>query len=79
MPLDEGDKAIIREIAFEVAVILKRELKNARDEAIKIHALECPAKDAIKRWPKQITFLAIGIGIGSGGGVALIIKLFGLV
>jgi hypothetical protein len=48
MALDLGDKAIIREIAYEVAVPLTEKLSSAVKEGmatqVKIHLLECPVR-----------------------------------
>ena len=52
MALDLGDKAIIREIAYEVAVPLTEKLQAAVKDGMKtevrMHALECPRAEEIK-------------------------------
>jgi len=73
--MDEGDKAIIREIAFEAAKVIKEELTNGFKIQLELHAAQCPAKTAISRWPKQVWFLVIGIAVGSSGGVVGLLKL----
>ena len=75
MPLDSGDKTTIREIAFEVSAVIKEELTNGFRLQLELHTAQCPAKKAVEYWPKQIRFLIIGVAIGSGGGVAVLLKL----
>jgi len=75
MPLDEGDRAIVREIAFEAAEVIKSEVIKTLKTELRLHQAECPAIKAIARWPKQMIFLVIGVGLGSGGGVAALLKL----
>lgn len=74
-PLSEGEKAIIREIAFEAAGVIKDELAEHFKTGIRLHQAECPATKAAARWPKQIWFLVIGIAVGSSGGVVGLLKL----
>ena len=62
--LNEGDKAIVREIAFEVAGVLKDELTNGFKMQIELHRLNCPATEAVKEWPKQAKMFSKGFVIG---------------
>ena len=64
MPLGEGDRAIVREIAFEVATVMKAESRKSLENAIKMHGLECPAKKAIAEWPKQAKIFSRGFVLG---------------
>ena len=79
MPLNEGDKAIIKDIAFEAVTVIKEELVSSFRDQIVMHELTCPGNRAINRLPRNIIFLAIGIGLGSGAGVAAVVKLLALI
>lgn len=74
--MNEGEKAIVREIAFEAVAVIKEELIKSIENHIELHQATCPAITATNRWPKQLWALILGVGIGSGGGVAMILKLF---
>lgn len=72
MSLDDGDKAIVREIAFEVAGVLKEELTDGFKTQIELHTSRCPAVEAVKQWPKEAKSFSKGFIIGLVlGGIAL--------
>ncbi|KKM05147.1 hypothetical protein LCGC14_1757060 [marine sediment metagenome] len=73
--MDDGDKAIIREIAFEAATVIKESLIEHFATQLDLHSAQCPAKEAVGRWPKQMILLVAGVAIGSGSGVAWLLKL----
>ena len=58
MSFDEGDKAIIREIAWEVASHIEERLKASIESGlyrrVEIHALSCPVKDDVKSLQDRI-------------------------
>ena len=62
MTLSEGDKAIVREIAFEVAGVMKGELKGCINTAISTHANQCPVAKKVS----QFLWMGIGAGIALG-------------
>lgn len=62
MTLSEGDKAIVREIAFEVAGVMKGELKGCINTAIGTHAEGCEVKKKVARF----IWAAAGAGIALG-------------
>ena len=73
MALNEGDKAIVRDIAFEVGEVLKKSFT----ERIEAHQCTCPTAQAVGRWRGQLKALAMGIAIGaaiigSGGTLGLL-------
>jgi hypothetical protein len=75
MTLDDGDKAIVKEIARAVGREIGQELsKNVADQ-IMLHAASCTAVKDIQGWRTSIKALVIGVAIGaaligSGGTVA---------
>lgn len=73
--MDEAEKALIREIAFEAVTVIKNELTEHFATQIELHAAKCSAKEAVARWPRQVILLVVGVAIGSGGGLAAILKL----
>ena len=76
--MDDAQRALIKEISFEAANVIKEELKEFFQDRIKLHMAQCPAQEAVKRWPKQIVFLIMGVGLGSGALGVGILKLFKL-
>lgn len=68
--LDEGEKAIVKEVVAEALKLFKEELAKMFEQQIKLHAATCPGK---KMW-----LLLIGIALGSGVGSALGWKLISL-
>ena len=48
MPLNEGDKALVREIAFEVAETIKTSIQQSVDTQIQLHRLQCPVAAEFK-------------------------------
>ena len=70
-PLNPGDRAIIREIAFEVAeVVITRSAPAFRELAAGVaekacdeHEATCPIGRQVRRWK----WLVIGVGLGAGG------------
>ena len=80
MALSEGDKAIVREIAFEAAEIIKGELSGSFKMQMELHQLSCPAVEAVKQWPKEAKSFSKGFvvglilsGIGLGTGTSLLV------
>lgn len=47
--MDAGDKAIIKEIAFEAAKVIGDRLEERFIEKIKLHQAECPVKDEVAK------------------------------
>lgn len=74
--MTEEEKAVIKDIAFEAARVIKVELVNGFKMQLELHKAQCPATESVRRWPKQIAFLIIGVAIGSGSGVLGLLKLF---
>ncbi len=59
--LSEGDRALWREIAFEVAAIV-----------IETHVKTCPHGKAMARWKAMVIGICIGAGLAGGvGGFSL--------
>lgn len=44
MALTEGDRAIMRETAFEVAEVIERRLLAAFEKQVELHQATCPVK-----------------------------------
>ena len=76
MALNEGDKAIVRDIAFAVGDVLMKRF----DERIANHGFTCPAAQAVSKWRGQLKALVIGIAIGAAiigsGGTIGLLKVF---
>ncbi len=76
--MDDAQRALIKEISFEAANVIKEELMEFFQDSIKLHIAQCPAQEAVKRWPKQIEYLIIGVRLGSGALCDVILKIFKL-
>ncbi len=70
--LSNGDRAIIKDIAYVAAKAITEELAKTFKSELKLHEAVCPAKKTISR----LWVLLLGVAIGSGGGVATVMKLF---
>ena len=72
--LDEGDKAIVRQIAFEAGEVISHQISNAVKDKLDIHVLSCPIKTyaetndkrikEIESWPKQAKLFSKGFILG---------------
>ena len=58
MSLDLGDKAIVREIAYEVAVPLTEKMlavfKDGMKTEVKVHMLECPLRSELTKTREEL-------------------------
>jgi hypothetical protein len=76
MSLTEGDRAIVREIAFEVAKVANEESDKRLANAIKVHGLECPTAKRVRDTYMLTKGFIIGVIViaaivGGSTGVAL--------
>lgn len=68
--MTEGEKAIVRQIAFEVGDVLMNRFQKEIIDGIRNHANTCNTKETVKK----AKYLLIGVGIGCaafGAGGAL--------
>ena len=72
--MDNEQRALIREIATEAASEIVDRLEAQFKMRLDLHQATCPAR----RWPKQMAFLMIGVGVGSGAGTVGLLKLLSL-
>ena len=73
--LNEGDKAIVKEIALEASTAIKEDLVADFKVQFKLHQLECPIKDkveAIEAWPTQAKMFSRGFLLGIVAVAALV-------
>jgi hypothetical protein len=64
MAFTEGQRAFIREVAFEVGKELKAGILETVDVKIERHTTLCPAGAKVKK----ATWILIGIGLAAAGG-----------
>jgi hypothetical protein len=74
----EGDKAIIREIAFEVAKVIKADLKADFAGAVELHQATCPIKVNVEATLNQAKGAKVALGIlwavaAALGGAAVVV------
>ncbi len=72
--LDEGDKAIVRQIAYEVGGVISAQISEAVKNKLDVHVLSCPVKasvdanedriEVIEQWPKQAKMFSKGFILG---------------
>ncbi len=81
--MDEGEKAIIKAIAWEVGDALMEKFEEKLQTKIKLHSLACETTKTVNKWSGQAKTLIIGIAIGaalvgSGGtvGIMKLLKVF---
>lgn len=73
MALNDGDKAIVREIAFEASKVVAEELGKAMATKLRLHSLSCPAVKTVERWRMMLIGGILGGAIiGSGSAVGLL-------
>lgn len=74
MALNEGDKAVVREIAFEAAKTIGDEVKDAILTGLRLHQAECPVKAEVEakinqargaRWAFGIVISLVSAVIGA--------------
>jgi len=53
MAMSEGDKALVREIAFEAAGVLKDEVRDEIKTVVRLHAAECTTKAKVDAMSNQ--------------------------
>ncbi len=81
MTLTDGDKSIVRDIAFEVGEVLMKRFAKETATAIRMHELECKTAETVKRWQNQARAILIVVAIGSflagyGTGAFGLVRLF---
>ncbi len=80
MDFEAGEKAIIKDIAFEVGETIIKRLNETLTARIKLHQLSCPTADEVNKWRGQAKGLVIGIALGAAlvgtGGTIGFLKLF---
>ena len=77
MSLSEGDKAIVRDIAFEVAKVMKQETKDCITTAIAAHVVSCVVGKKVSRvvWMVAGAVVILGIlGVTTLPGVGELLK-----
>lgn len=74
MALTEGDKAVVREIAFEAAKTIGDEVKDAIMTGLRLHQAECPVKVEVEakinqakgaRWAFGLVIAVVSAAIGA--------------
>lgn len=77
--MDDGERAIIKEIAFEVGETLMERFDKTLAHKIEHHQLTCEVVSQVKKWQGQAKTLIIGIAIGAAivgsGGTVGVLKL----
>lgn len=83
MAMDEGEKAIITEIAWKVGDALMEKFEEKLQTKIELHSLTCTTTKAVIGFRGKAKALIIGIAlggaiVGSGGtvGVLKLLKVF---
>ena len=72
MALTEGDKAIVKEIAYEVSNTIVERLEKAMDERLALHVSSCPHGEKVKKFKAMM--LGVGIGLmAAGGGLTYVV------
>lgn len=59
--MDEGEKAIVKEIALEVVAVIKTELLGSFKTLLELHSAQCPAKNSQKRTIAIVTGVVVGV------------------
>ncbi len=76
--MEDGEKAQIREIAFEVGETLMKRFNEVLKTKLEHHQLTCTAVTEVVRWKNQSKAIVVGVAIGAaivgGGGVFGILK-----
>lgn len=62
-PMSDGDKAILREQAFEVAEIVGQRIAKEYIAHLEKHALTCATTRKVERWENRFKGLLIGVGL----------------
>ncbi len=76
MALTDGDKAIVREIAWEVSDTIMERIEKRQDEQIEAHQSNCPTGRAVSRAKWLFVGIAIGAGLVGSSGTFAALKLF---
>lgn len=75
MSLTDGDKAIIKNMGFQVGEIISKRLREEWMRDLEDHQLKCPTMNTVRTWK----ILAVGVFIGGllvgGGATATILNL----
>ncbi len=83
MALNDSDKAIVREIAWQVADALQQRWHAQVAQAIETHALKCDTGFTVRRWGAQAKAILVGVFLGGllvgGASVGGILRLVGLI
>jgi hypothetical protein len=82
MALTAGDRAMVREIAFEVSNVMLDRVREIINTAVELHSAKCEAKVVIRdvktsgRW--LLAGIAVGAGLAGGGGAVAVAKFLSL-
>ncbi len=78
--MDDGERAIIKEIAQEVGETLMERFEKTLSGEIERHQLTCSAVATVNKWQGQARIFLIGIAIGAAivgsGGTIGVLKWF---
>jgi hypothetical protein len=79
--LDDGDKAIVREIAWEVGDKIGERIATTLHESIHAHTESCPTGRLLDAYRNKLKGIVIGVSIGAtifgAGGALSVAKLLG--
>jgi uncharacterized protein (DUF2062 family) len=68
MSLDEGDKAIVQEIAWQVGKAVGQEIGDRLSAQIREHALTCSTAKLVEAWRNRAVGIVVGSVIGGAAG-----------